>query len=79
MIFFQRQIILQVGFEKTYNFVRYALEILSSVNATAIFLFNPSAHDEKIASSFRSLFSNQVAFEKEGLEIVKLPEVLMRT
>ena len=72
-------LILQVGFEKTYNFVRYALEMLSSVNATAIFLFNPSAHDEKIASSFRSLFSNQVAFEKEGLEIVKLPEVLMRT
>jgi hypothetical protein len=72
-------LILQVGFEKTYNFVRYALEMLSSINATAIFLFNPSAHDEKIASSLRSLFSNQVAFEKEGLEIIKLPEVLMKT
>jgi hypothetical protein len=71
-------LILQVGFEKAYNFVRYALEILSSANATSIFLFNPSAHDQKIASSLRSLFSNQVAFEKEGLEIVKLPEELMK-
>ena len=70
-------LILQVGFEKTYNFVRYALEMLSSINATAIFLFNPSAHDQKIASSLRSLFSNQVTFEKGELEIIKLPEALM--
>lgn len=71
-------LILQVGFEKTYNFVRYALEMLSSINAAAIFLFNPSAHDKKIASSLRSLFSNQVTFEKGGLEIIKLPEALMK-
>ncbi len=67
-------LILQVGFEKTYNFVRYALEILSSINVTSIFLFNPSAHDPKIASSLKSLFSSQIAFEKGGLEIIKLPE-----
>jgi len=71
-------LILQVGFEKACNFVRYALEMLSSINATAIFLFNPSAHDEKIASSLRSFFSNQVIFEKGGLEIIKLPEALMK-
>ncbi|MGB9134232.1 MAG: MEDS domain-containing protein [Candidatus Bathyarchaeia archaeon] len=71
-------LILQVGFEKTYNFVRYALEILSSINATSIFLFNPSAHDQKIASSLKSLFSSQIAFEKGGLEIIKLPEELMK-
>jgi len=70
-------LVLQVGSEKTFNFVRYALEILSSRSTTAVFLFNPSAHDQKIASSLRSLFSNQVAFEKGGLEIVKLPEALM--
>lgn len=70
-------LILQVGFEKTYNFVRYALEMLSSIDATAIFLFNPSAHNQKIASSLRSLFSNQVNFEKGELEIIKLPELLM--
>lgn len=71
-------LILQVGFEKTYNFVRYAQEILDSVNSTAIFLFNPSAHDQKVASSLKSLFSNQIAFEKGGLEVIKLPEELMK-
>lgn len=71
-------LILQVGFEKTYGFTRYALEILSSINATAIFLFNPGAHDQKISSSLRSLFSNQVTFEKGGLEIIKLPETLVK-
>jgi len=71
-------LILQVGFEKTYNFVRYALEMLNSINATAIFLFNPSAHDQKVASSMRSFFSNQITFEKGGLEIIKLPEELMK-
>lgn len=71
-------LILQVGFEKAYNFVRYASEMLSSINATAIFLFNPSAHDKKIVSSLRSLFSNQVTFEKGGLEIIKLPEISVK-
>jgi hypothetical protein len=71
-------LILQVGFEKTYNFVRYTLEMLSSIDATAIFLLNPNAHDKKIVSSLRSLFSNQVTFEKGGLEIIKLPEALMK-
>ncbi len=69
-------LILQVGFDKTYNFVRYALEMLSSIDATTIFLFNPSAHDQKIASSLRSLFSNQVDFRKGELEIIKLPELV---
>ncbi len=71
-------LILQVGFEKTYNFVRYALEMLNSTNATAVFLFNPSAHDQKIASSLRSLFSNQMTFERGTLEIIKLPEESIR-
>lgn len=71
-------LILQVGFEKAFSFVRYALEILSSTSATSIFLFNPSAHDQKIASSLRSLFSNQITFEKGGLEIIKFPEELMK-
>jgi hypothetical protein len=71
-------LILQVGFEKAYNFVRYALEMVSSIDGTAVFLFSPSAHDERVASSLRSLFCNQMVYGKEGLEIVKLPEVLMK-
>jgi hypothetical protein len=72
-------LILQIGFERTFSLVRYAQEILGTLEATAIFLFNPSAHDQKIISSLRSLFSSQMSFEKDGLEITKLPETLMKT
>lgn len=65
-------LVLSVGFEKTYNFVRYALDLLSSKKTTALFLFSPSAHDSKVASGLRSLFNDQLVYDKNGLEIVKL-------
>jgi len=65
-------LVLSVGFEKTYSFVQYALELLSSKRATALFLFSPSAHDSKIASGLRSLFNDQIRYGENGLEIVKL-------
>lgn len=67
-------LVLSVGFEKTYSFVQYALELLSSKKTTAVFLFSPSAHDEKIASGVRSLFNDQIRYEENGLKIVKLRE-----
>lgn len=67
-------LVLSVGFEKTYSFIQYALELLSSKKATAVFLFSPSAHDEKVASGIRSLFNDQIRYEENGLEIVKLYE-----
>ncbi|MCW3981710.1 MAG: DUF835 domain-containing protein, partial [Candidatus Bathyarchaeota archaeon] len=66
-------LILQVGFEKTYSFARYSLEMLNSENVTALFLLNPTSHDQKIVSSLRSLFGSQINFHKAGLEVIKLP------
>jgi len=66
-------LVLSVGFEKTYSFVQYALELLSSKKTTALFLFNPSAHDSKVASGLRSLFNDQICYENR-IEIVKLYE-----
>jgi hypothetical protein len=65
-------LVLSVGFEKTYSFVQYALELLSAKKTTAIFLFSPSAHDSKIAAGLRSLFNDQIKYGENGLEIVKL-------
>lgn len=65
-------LLLSLGFEKTYSFAQYALELLSRKNTTALFLFSPSAHDSKIASGLRSLFNDQVKYGENGLEIVKL-------
>jgi KaiC/GvpD/RAD55 family RecA-like ATPase len=67
-------LLLSVGFEKTYSFVQYALELLSSRKTTALFLLSSSAHDEKIASGLRSLFNDQISYMENGLEIVKLHE-----
>jgi KaiC/GvpD/RAD55 family RecA-like ATPase len=67
-------LVLSVGFEKTYSFVQYALELLSSKKMTSLFLFSPSAHDSKVASGLRSLFNDQVHYSEDGLEIVKLCE-----
>jgi hypothetical protein len=67
-------LVLSVGFEKTFNFMRYALDLLSSKKTTALFLFSPSAHDFKVASGLRSLFNDQLVYDKNGLGIAKLYE-----
>lgn len=67
-------LILSVGSQKTYQFVRYALDMLASTNSTALFLFNPDAHDQRVTSGLRSLFSNHISYRKEGLQVVKLSE-----
>ena len=48
--------ILMCRFEKTYKFLRFLLEAISSPKVTALFIFNPTAHDPAISSSIRGLF-----------------------
>ena len=67
-------LVLSVGFEKTYRFMKYAIEILASRRNTVVFLLNQTAHDSKVISSLRSLFSNQTFFGKDGIKTVKLPK-----
>jgi len=65
-------LVLSIGFDKTYRFIKYALEILASPKTTVLFLLNQSAHDPQVTSNLRSLFSNQIFFGKEGMQTVKL-------
>jgi hypothetical protein len=65
-------LVLSVGFEKTYRFMRYAVEMLASPRNTVLFLLNQNAHDPKGASSLRGLFSDQISFGKDGILIIKL-------
>jgi len=62
-------IILRCGFEKTYKFTRFLLETISSAKTTALFVFNPTAHDQVISSSIRGLFQNQFAYTKNGPKV----------
>jgi len=68
-------LVLSVGFEKTYRFMRYAVEMLASPRNTVLFLLNQNAHDPKVASSLRGLFSDQISFGKEGMQTVKLSKL----
>jgi purine-nucleoside phosphorylase len=70
-------LVLSIGFDKTYRFVKYALEILTSPKTTVLFLLNQSAHDPQITSNLRGLFSNQIFFGKEGMQTVKLSKTEM--
>jgi hypothetical protein len=65
-------LVLSVGFEKTYRFMRYAVELLASPRNTVLFLLNQNAHDPKVASGLRGLFSDQISFGKEGIQTIKL-------
>ena len=65
-------LILSIGFEKTYNFVCYALEMLASERITALFLLNPHAHDPKVVSSLRGLFNNQLVYNAHEMRAVKI-------
>lgn len=65
-------IALLIGFQKTYDFLRNALDMLQSKNITAIFLLNTEAHPKEHASAFRSLFGNQISFKNEKLHPTKM-------
>jgi hypothetical protein len=58
--------------ERTFTFLRHALDMLSSEKTTCLFLLNTGSHETEVVSSLRSLFSNQIAYDKNGLEIVKI-------
>jgi len=68
-------LVLSVGFEKTYRFMRYAVEMLASPRNTVLFLLNQNAHDPRVTSSLRGLFSDQISFRKEGIKTVKLSKI----
>jgi len=65
-------IIIRSGFKKTYSFMNFLLEAIASPKATALFVFNPAAHDPETTSSIRGLFHNQLAYTKRGPKVSTL-------
>ncbi len=65
------ELLTTIGREKTFTFLRHALDMLSSEKITSLFLLNTSAHQTEVVSLLRNLFSNQLTYDKNGLEIVK--------
>jgi hypothetical protein len=65
------ELLASIGPEKTFIFLRHAFDMLSSEKTTSLFLLNTGAHQTEVVSQLRNLFSNQLAYDKNGLEIVK--------
>jgi hypothetical protein len=65
------ELIMHVGFEKTYKFLLCLIEMLSLEKTTALFLLNKSAHEPHVTSQIRGLFHNLLAHEKNSFEILK--------
>lgn len=66
------ELIISIGFDSSYRFIRKTLELLAEYDSTALFLFNPNAHASNETNSIRNLFSDRIESEKKGLRIIKL-------
>lgn len=69
---------LLIGFQKTYDFLRNALDMIQAKNVTALFLINPEAHPKEYTSAFRSLFNSQISFKDEKLHPIKILKVAQK-
>jgi len=65
------ELLTTIGIERTFIFLRHALDMLISEKITSLFLLNTTAHETEVVSRLRNLFSNQLVYDKNGLEIVK--------
>ena len=65
-------LVVSSGAQAAYGQLQNMLGLLSPERVTALFLLNPAAHDQKEAYGLRGLFSNQVAYGKLGVTVVKI-------
>lgn len=63
--------VLSKNLQNAYRNLMETLKMLSKPSVTALFLINPSAHDEREINSIRGLFDNQISFKAEGMHIIK--------
>ncbi|WP_455278383.1 response regulator [[Eubacterium] cellulosolvens] len=65
-------LILSTQPQSAYLFVRNSLKLMSDPRFTALFLLNPSAHEEKDVYGLRGLFSSRIVYGKDGVSSLKL-------
>jgi len=65
------ELLTTIGRERTFTFLRQALDMLSSKRIASLFLLNTSAHEPQVVSRIRGLFHNLLTYDKNGLEVVK--------
>jgi hypothetical protein len=64
-------ILLSIGLQECYKFVRQANAILNQPNITSLFLITLGAHDEQTVSLIKSLFPNHLLLDNQGLRTTR--------
>jgi len=67
-------LILSMGFQKCYQFLKLVNEKISSGEVASMFLITRAGHDENTMALVRGLFANQLSFDPSGLKRVKWVE-----
>jgi hypothetical protein len=65
-------LILSTQPQSAYLFVRNSLKLMADPRITALFLLNPSAHEEKDVYGLRGLFSSRIVYSRDGVNSIKL-------
>ncbi len=65
-------LILSSNFEQSYKFLKQAIQMADAWKVTALFTVVPSTHTDSEVNLIRSLFSNQVQLDPEGVHVSKL-------
>ena len=70
--------VLSIGSQKTYSFIRFTAELMEGSNAVSLFLLNPQAHKTTIASFIEGQFSDHIIHDQKGLRAIKLIDLRLR-
>jgi len=62
------------GLDKTRIFICQILDMLFARKTIAMFLLNSGAHEFRVLSNLKGLFTNQLTFGKDGLKIIKISQ-----
>ncbi len=65
------ELLTSIGQEKTFTFLRHALDLLSSEKITSLFLLNTGAYELEVVSRVRTLFPNLLTYKKDEMKVVK--------
>jgi predicted transcriptional regulator len=65
-------IVLSLGFEKTYNFLKAQKELLArEPNATALLVAKRNAQDDRVMSLIRGLYADHLSYDASGLAVTR--------
>lgn len=66
-------LVLYLGFESAYKFLKQANEIVAKPGVSAVYLMIRGAQDERTTNLVKSLFRMHAAFDEEGLRVTRGP------